>query len=104
MNHRTVSAALCALALLFTASLGASANIGFSVALTPPAPVVETVPPPPAPDTVWTPGYWSWNGVKYVWVPGQYVVAPFPDAIWIGGRWVPRGGHWTWVDGRWRHR
>ncbi len=104
MNHRTVSAALCALALLFTASLAGSANIGFSVALTPPAPVVETVPPPPAPGTVWTPGYWSWNGVKYIWVPGQYVVAAFPDAIWIGGRWVPRGGHWTWVDGSWRHR
>lgn len=103
MNHCTASAALFTLALL-TASLAISANVGFSVSLTPPAPVVETVPPPPAPGTVWTPGYWSWNGAKYVWVPGQYVVAPFPDAIWIGGRWVPRGGHWTWVDGHWRHR
>lgn len=30
---------------------------------------------------VWTPGYWSWDGARYVWVPGRYVVAPFPDAV-----------------------
>jgi hypothetical protein len=34
--------------------------------LSPPAPVVETIPPAPAPGTVWTSGYWSWNGVEYV--------------------------------------
>ena len=48
--------------------------------------------------------YWSRDGVKYVWVAGQYVVAPFPDALWIGGQWVHRGDHWTWVDGHWRRR
>ena len=53
---------------------------------------------------VWTRGYWNWNGVSYVWVPGRYVAAPFPDAVWIGGRWVARGHAWTWVDEHWRHR
>ena len=105
VNYRGFFASsLCGLALLFACAPGLSANVSFSVALSPPAPVVETIPPPPAPGTVWTPGYWSWNGVEYVWVPGQYVVAPFPGAVWIGGRWVARGHHWTWVDGRWRHR
>jgi hypothetical protein len=105
MNYRgLVASSLCGLALLFACAPGLSANVSFSVALSPPAPVVETIPPAPAPGTVWTPGYWSWNGVEYVWVPGQYVVAPFPGAVWIGGRWVARGHHWTWVDGRWRHR
>jgi hypothetical protein len=105
MNYRGFFASsLCGLALLLACAPGLSANISFSVALSPPAPVVETIPPAPAPGTVWTPGYWSWNGVEYIWVPGQYVVAPFPGAVWIGGRWVARGHHWTWVDGRWRHR
>ena len=102
MNRRAIVAALCGLALLLTSPPAFSANLSFSVALTPPAPIVETVPPPPAPGTVWTRGYWSRDGVKYVWVAGQYVVAPFPDALWIGGRWVHRGDHWTWVDGHWR--
>jgi hypothetical protein len=105
MNYRGFFASsLCGVAMLFGCAPSLSANVSFSVALSPPAPVVETIPPPPAPGTVWTPGYWSWNGVEYVWVPGQYVVAPFPGAVWIGGRWVARGHHWTWVDGRWRHR
>jgi WXXGXW repeat (2 copies) len=94
MNHRAIAAGLCGLALLFTATPGSSARVDFSVALT----------PPPAPGSVWTPGYWSWNGVSYVWVPGRYVVATFPDAVWIGGRWVARGHAWTWVDEHWRHR
>jgi len=104
MRHRTRSAALCGLTLLFTGALASAANISFSVGVVPPAPVVEPVPAPPAPGTVWAPGYWSWNGTQYVWVPGQYVVPPFPGAVWIGGRWVARGPNWVWVDGRWRHR
>jgi hypothetical protein len=50
--------------------------------------MVEVVPPPPAPGYVWQPGYWSWNGVQYVWVPGAYVVAPFVHAVWMPGAWV----------------
>jgi hypothetical protein len=105
MNYRVFFASsLCGLALLFDSAPALSANVSFSVALRPPAPVVESIPPPSVPGSVWTPGYWSWNGVEYIWVPGQYVVAPFPGAVWIGGRWVARGHHWDWVDGRWRHR
>jgi hypothetical protein len=106
MNRRAKSAASygLALAFIFTGPLALSANLSFSVALTPPPPIVETPPPPPAPGYVWTSGYWSWDGVKYVWVPGRYVVAPFPDAVWVGGGWVHHGPHWTWVDGRWHHR
>ena len=104
MKHHHILAVLCAVMLLIGSLPSWSARVGFSVALTPPAAVVETIPPPPAPGNVWTPGYWSWNGTEYVWVPGQYAVPPFPGAVWIGGRWVARGHGWTWVDGRWRHR
>ena len=104
MKYCTVPAAICGLTLLFTGPVASSANVSVSVGLTPPAPVVETVPAPPTPGSVWTAGYWSWDGVKYVWVPGQYVVPPFPAAVWIGGRWVPHGARWVWVNGHWGRR
>jgi len=103
MRCRAIPVGICGLAWCLGSPPGLCAA-GFSVAVSPPAPVVETPPPPPAPQAVWTPGYWSWNGVRYVWVPGRYVVPPFPGAVWIGGRWVAHGPAWVWVDGRWRHR
>src|ERR1700761_5138598 len=86
-------------AILCACQLAAAANFSFSVGIAPPAAVAETPPPPPAPSSVWMPGYWSWDGARYVWVPGQYVVPPFPGAIWLGGRWVRSGPHWGWGDG-----
>jgi WXXGXW repeat (2 copies) len=106
-RSKTYSAAtVCALILLGVDPTDAvAANIGFSVALTPPPPVVEAPPPPPsAAGEVWTPGYWSWDGAQYVWVPGRYVVAPFPGAVWVAGGWVHRGPRWAWADGHWHHR
>jgi len=95
-------ATVCGLILLVMSPKDAlAANVGFSVSVTPPPPVVETPPSPPVAGQVWTPGYWSWDGARYVWVPGRYVVAPFPDAVWVGGRWVHRGPRWGWVDGHW---
>ena len=83
----------------------AFARVGVVVNVPPPAPIVETPPPPPAPGYVWQPGYWAWNGVQYVCVPGQYVVTPAPGAVWIAGHWDRRPDGWVWVDGHWRgHR
>jgi hypothetical protein len=104
MSHRAIVAALSGLMLTLTGPLVLSANLAFSVGVNPPAPPVEAVPPPPAPGYVWNPGYWSWDGSKYVWVTGRYVVPPYPDALWIGGKWVHRGERWAWVDGHWHHR
>ena len=41
-----------------------------------PAPIVEAVPPPPAAAYVWRPGHWRWNGFRYVWIRGHYVIRP----------------------------
>jgi hypothetical protein len=38
-------------------------------------PTDETCEPkgkPPAPGSVWACGYWHWDGVRYVWVDGQW--------------------------------
>src|SRR5580698_5699116 len=42
----------------------------------PPAPPTEVAPPAPAPNYVWTPGYYNWNGVAWVWAPGAWIVPP----------------------------
>ena len=71
----------------------------------PPPPVArqEVVPPPPGPPEAyaWRPGYWSWNGARYVWVRGRYYHPPRPRAEWVPAHWAQRQGAWVWVQGHW---
>jgi hypothetical protein len=80
----------------------AHAGVAVFVGVAPPAPLVQVVPVAPRVGYVWTPGYWSWNGFRYVWIGGAYVVPPRPAAVWVPGRWYggPRG--WAWAGGHWR--
>lgn len=82
--------------------VSAVARVGVVVGIAPPVPILEPIPPPPAPSYVWQPGYWAWDGVAYVWVPGTYVAPPYIGAVWVPGRWIRRGGGWVWVAGHWR--
>ena len=67
-----------------------------------PGPLVESVPPAPAPDFVWVSGVWRWRHIRlgfgyWEWLPGYWTRPPYRDAIWIGGGWGHRGGrsdHW----------
>ena len=69
----------------------------------PPAPVVEVVPARPVSGYyIWQPGYWSWSGLRYVWVAGVYVRPSRPRAAWVPGHWVARRPGWVWVGGHWR--
>jgi hypothetical protein len=102
MIPRAILPLVCAAALTL-APVPGFARVGVVVGLAPPAPVVEVAPAPPAPGYVWQPGYWNWNGVQYVWVPGVYVVPPYAHAVWVPGSWVRHGGGWVWGPGHWRH-
>ena len=72
----------------------------------PPAPPVEAapLPPPVVAGTywVWRPGYWRWNGFRYVCLRGRYVRAPYPQAAWIPGAWVFVNGQYVWHNGHWQ--
>jgi hypothetical protein len=71
------------------------------VAGPPPAPLAETESAPPAPGMVWVEGYWHWNGVQYVWIPGHWESPP-PGAVWIAPRYVMVDGKYAYRAGRWR--
>jgi hypothetical protein len=71
------------------------------VAQEPPAVRVETQTTSPGPNYLWTRGYWRWNGVTYIWVPGSWIIRPRPAAVYVEGHWLRRGSRWVWVPGHW---
>jgi hypothetical protein len=42
----------------------------------PPPARVEFVPPKPADGAVWVDGQWDWEGKRWVWLPGGWVMPP----------------------------
>jgi hypothetical protein len=88
---------ICGIALAVSA---ASAQV--VVRIGPPPPVVVERPGPPShAGWVWLPGYYRWDGRRYIWVGGYWAKPPRPRAVWVAGRWV-RGGGYVWVKGYWR--
>jgi len=79
-------------------------SMRFGIGTPPPAPM-EFVPPA-APGAVWTPGYWAWDGYRYIWVQGRWVAAAPPVAVYPLA--TPRWG-WGFApqhrrDERWEER
>ena len=67
---------------------------------------IEEVPPdmkPEGENSVWIPGYWSWDDERqdFIWVSGVWRVPP-PGYQWMPGYWqdVPGQG-FQWVSGYW---
>jgi hypothetical protein len=73
---------------------------GAVVVAAPPAPIVETYGPAPAPGYVWLGGYWNWVGGRHVWVAGHWT-APRPGYHWVPHRWVAVNGGWRLHEGHW---
>ena len=67
----------------------------------PPPNRAEIPPPALSPQSLWEPGFWRWNGARFVWSPGRYIERPHPDANWMPGYWEQESGGWVWVEGRW---
>jgi hypothetical protein len=66
----------------------------------PPLPVYEQ-PPPPAPNLIWTPGYWHLGRSGFYWIPGAWVPAPFAGGLWTPGYWGWSGGRYYFHEGYW---
>jgi WXXGXW repeat (2 copies) len=73
------------------------------VRVAPPAPQsVVVIGRAPAPNYVWTGGYYRWTGNRYVWVAGRWMVPPRRGVVWVQPRWIPRNGGYVFVAGRWK--
>jgi WXXGXW repeat (2 copies) len=70
----------------------------------PPAPLVEEpYGVAPAPDYIWTPGYYDWDGGVWAWRGGSWRRRPHPDDRWVGPRWERRGSGYRYHGGGWQH-
>jgi YXWGXW repeat-containing protein len=105
MNAKNLSRALlCALCLLglSAASHAGNFSVGLTVAIAPPMLPVYVQPPCPAPDYLWTPGYWAYDGDDgYYWIPGTWVVAPAAGLFWTPGYWAAVDEFYSWHPGYW---
>ena len=99
MNARKSLLALCIAAgsLATLAPAGALADIYVRVAPPPPR---HEVAPTVRHGWVWVPGYWDWNGRRYVWVRGHRVHAR-NRSHWVSDRWVEDHGRWRRERGHW---
>jgi hypothetical protein len=94
-------AAMAPVAAPAQVSFGAGIGVGISVNIGPPALPVYVQPPCPAPNYLWTPGYWGWGAAGYFWVPGTWVIAPRIGYLWTPGYWGYAGGAYGWHAGYW---
>ena len=65
-----------------------------------PEPRYEAVPPPRS-GYYWQPGHWHWNGYRYVWIGGRWVVGGPRYEHWIPGHWQWNGARYVWVPAHW---
>ena len=81
----------------------AQVAVGITVGFAPPALPVYEQPVCPAPDYIWTPGYWAWDSDfnDYYWVPGTWVLAPEVGLLWTPPWWGWNGGAFVFHDGFW---
>ncbi len=68
----------------------------------PPPPVVERPYAAPGRGYIWVPGYHRWDGRRYIWTQGRWVLPPRPAAVWLPGHWDRGPYGWHWSPGHWR--
>jgi hypothetical protein len=89
----------------FAVPVTAGQTAGMIVPKQPAAPI-EEVPPDMKPEgdqTVWIPGYWSWDDDRkdFIWVSGVWRVPP-PNYRWMPGYWQEAPGKgYQWISGYW---
>ncbi len=67
-----------------------------------PAPISEVVPPAPAANALWIPGYWDFNGTGYTWSAGRWEIPPPMSTSYIAAHWETRDNVYVFVRGYWR--
>jgi hypothetical protein len=101
--HRFALPLIVALAPLAlpAASYAAETAITLTVAVSPPALLVDEQPAIPGPGYLWTPGYWAYTASNYYWVPGAWVEPPAIGLLWTPGYWDYSGRAYAFRAGYW---
>lgn len=99
MNVRKTLVSFCIAAGAAVTVSPAIAAVDIYVRVAPPAPRYEAVPAL-EPGWAWAPGYWNWNGHRYVWVNGHRVHARH-GYHWVPDRWAENHGRWHHDHGHW---
>ncbi len=68
----------------------------------PPTPASEAVTPSPAPNALWVPGYWSYDGYRYNWVAGHWEIPPPNARAYVVAHWEQRPEGYAFVQSYWR--
>jgi len=92
-----VAGALTAVATPLTSVAATSFHAELNFA--PPTPYYEPVPAPRR-GYLWSPGHWSWNGHRHVWVGGHYERVR-PGYVYRAPTWVEHNGRWYHQPSRW---
>jgi hypothetical protein len=67
-----------------------------------PAPLTDVVTPCPAPNALWVPGYWDYNGSGYTWTAGHWEIPPPATTTYVASHWETRNGANVFVRGYWQ--
>ena len=96
------TAVIAALVVSSFVAVPAQARVDVSIDLSPPPPRVVVLPPPRH-DSVWSPGYWAWDGRHHVWVEGRWIQVR-EGYRWIPERWDAQDHHrYHFEPGHWEH-
>jgi len=89
---------LIMVAVLFTVSLSASAQIYVKV-----RPTHKTIvrPVQPSPEHVWVDEDWKVRGRNYRYTGGHWVRPPHRGYTWVPGHWEQTRRGDIWIEGRW---
>ncbi|MDO9357965.1 MAG: hypothetical protein Q7T70_03095 [Polaromonas sp.] len=85
--------------LAVASALPAMAQVTINIGVAPPPVQYETVPAL-APNQVWAPGYWAWNGDRHVWVRGHAIMKR-DGYHWAPDNWVQTGNGYVRQPGYW---
>jgi hypothetical protein len=69
---------------------------------TPPPAPHETMPAPPAPNAVWVPGFWIYDGRTYTWMSGRWELPPPLARAYVPAHSEVRNGQVVYVPGYWQ--
>ena len=96
-----VSLVLFGVVVTAQASTRVFVQIGAPVPVAPVLVAPAVIPPPPAYGIIWRPGYYSWSGYGYGWVPGAWVQPPRVGVLWTPGYWGFVGAFYVFHRGYW---